>query len=355
MNNIIINKINTEENKLIINMRKNALRILNKSIIDIGSNKNQDDSIIFSAMCLQVVIELLIKNYVCRVYGFENILNSKYKKIRKNNIGQYFSELKNFNIKTLGFNELKNFLSEKDDYFAGVINNGKSYLYSLEIQYDYLIGLFNKFQNIRNNFLHLGIDLREEDINWIRDDFYVLIIYFISTIINKNKQVDIFNELRQKDFYITSLDILISNLSNEAQLVLYNDKKFEAELGSIAEDLSNTNEVFKCSKCGKDTLALDIVDSGGQTKCLYCGLCLDAYYCKCVICNDDTIMYDELNMDNNNNVMPGYCYKCERKLKVYKCPVCGKVYSYNFQHPIDFNWECCKGNFVDRNIIGIDY
>lgn len=213
-------------------------------------------------------------------------------------------------------------------------------MYLWGVEYDYLTGIFDRFQNIRNAFVHLGIDLKKDDIQWIKHEFYVVIIYFISTIMNKNKAKNIkniCNDLLETDYEVTSLDILISNLSSEARLLLNNDKQFEAELGSIAEDISSTNECFKCRDCGKDTLALNIIDSEGQTKCLYCGCVFYASYCECTICHDDTSIYDKDNMESNNYVMPGYCYRCEKKLKVYMCPTCGEVYSYNSEQPIHFN------------------
>lgn len=358
MDSLIKEDIDKDEKRIINNMERNALSILDKAIIELSGENNDDTSIVFSAMHLQICIELYVKNYVCKVYGFENILSSKYKKIRENDMNQYINELKNFSIKTLGFNELKDFLIEKNDYFADVINNGKSLLFLGEIEYDYLAGIFDKFQNIRNAFVHLGINLKKEDIKWIKNEFYTVIIYFISTIMNKNKAKNIkniYDDLLDNDYDVTSLDILISKLSSEARLLLDKDKEFEGELGSIAEDISSTKECFKCIDCGKDTLALNIIDSEGQTKCLYCGIAFYAAYCECTICHDDTIVYDEDNMDNNNNVMPGYCYRCEKKLKVYMCPVCGQVYSYDSEHPIHFNWECCENNFVDRYIADIDY
>ena len=57
-------------------------------------------------MHLQTAIELVVKYYICNIYGFESILTSKYKKLKKNNIQQYLNEIEKNNIKTLGFNEL---------------------------------------------------------------------------------------------------------------------------------------------------------------------------------------------------------------------------------------------------------
>lgn len=354
MENDFTNKVISKENEISSNMEKNALLVLDSAIIEMSRIEN-DSLIIFPAMHLQIAVELFIKDYICRVYGFECILTSKFKKMRQKNIKQYLNELRYCTIKTLGFNELKDFLKEKKDYFGFVIKEGKSYLYNLEIEYDYLEGLFDEFQNIRNNFLHLGIGLKEEDIRWIKSDFYTITIYFLSTIFDRNKKVYNYEEVNYVDFYITSIDILMSKLSNEARLALKDDKNFEGELESIAEDISETKETFRCTNCGKDTLALNIINSGGQTKCLYCGLCIDAYYCECAICKDDTIIFDGLNIKPNNNIMPGYCYRCEKKLKVYKCPSCGNVYSYDSKHPIDFKLKCCESNFKDRQVCEVDY
>lgn len=349
MENDFISKVISKEIELSSNMEKNALLVLDSAIIEMSRIEN-DSLIIFPTMHLQIAVELFIKNYICRAYGFECILTSKFKKMRQKDIKQYLNELRYCTIKTLGFNELKDFLKKKKDYFGFVIKEGKSFLYNLEIEYDYLKGLFDKFQNIRNNFLHLGIGLKEEDIRWIKNDFYVIIIYFLSTIFNKNKKIDIYEETEYVNFYITSIDILKSKLSKEARLALINDEDFEGQLVSIAEDISETKEAFKCGSCGKNTLALNIINSGGESKCLYCGEYFEAYYCECMICKDDTVIYDGLNIELNNHIIEGYCYKCDKKLKVYKCPACGNVYSYDSKHPIDFEFECCESNFKDRQV-----
>ena len=146
-------EITNEETKIINVMEKNALQVLNDSIIEMHRNKN-NISIVLGAMHLQIAIELYIKNYICKAYGFENILTDKFKKMRENDSKRYLNELSNYCIKTLGFNELKKVLESNDDYFGFVIKEGKSYLYNSEIEYDYLEGLFEKFQDIRNNFVH---------------------------------------------------------------------------------------------------------------------------------------------------------------------------------------------------------
>lgn len=348
-----INEIANEETKIVNIMAKNALLILDNSIIEMNRNKNSS-SLVLGAMHLQIAIELYIKNYICKAYGFENILTNKFKKMRENDVKQYYIELKNNNIKTLGFNDLKDVLVSNGDYFGFVIKEGKSYLYNSDIEYDYLEGLFDKFQDIRNNFVHLGIDLKENDIKWINSEFNMMIIYFLSTIMDKSEKENILEDLTYMDFYITSIDILKSKLSEEARSILENSEEFQGELESIAEDISEPNEALKCTKCGKDTLALNIENSGGQTKCLYCGFQFDAYYCECPTCKYNTVVYDALNIEVNNNVMPGYCYKCEEKVKVYKCPICGQVYSYDIQHPIHFKSKCCKNNYQDREIMDID-
>lgn len=347
-------RVREKEKALTNNIEKNAIFILDNALIQMNKNKGSN-LIIFSAVHLQIAVELFIKSYVCKVYGFRNILDKEFKRMRESNIYEYSIRLEKNNIKTLGFSDLKSLLEQKNDYFGFVIKEGKSYLYNSDIQYDYLTGVFKKFQHIRNNFVHLGIDINIEDIKWVQMEMYIIIIYFVSTIININKRKDIQDIFDQTDVYITSIDVLMSKLSTDARLVLENDEDFEAELSSIAEDISGPMEYFKCTKCGKETLALNIKETERISKCLYCGDYFQVDYCECSICNDDAVVYDGLNIDANDNVILGYCYRCQKKIKVYRCPKCGEAYTYNSDNPIHFKNECCAENFRDRDVLGVDY
>lgn len=357
----LMKKIIEQEELIKRSMWKNAKMILDKSIIGMNTTEAiADNEIIIPILHLQIAIELFIKHYVCSVYGFEMILTKKYKKMRYEQAQQYIYDIENNEIKTLGFNDLKDFLAEKQDYFGYVIKEGKSYLFQNE--YDYLEGVFDEFQQIRNSFVHLGTDLKEKEKKWLEDDFFTMIIYFISVVLRKEyyfKKEHNIGEDEPNYLYLfnTSIDILKKFISEEANKALLNNKCFEENICSLAEDISQIQESVTCRKCGKATLALDIKGTDGISKCLYCG---DTFrsdvYADCNACGyDNTVIYDYLNIKINGNVMQAYCYRCETKLKVYECPICRDTYSYNNQHPIKlFNSKCCEENFVDRKCLGYD-
>lgn len=364
MENDLNDRINHLEESIKDNIEKNAKKILNISIIEINKTKEEyNNEIIIPILHLQTAIELLVKYYICNIYGFESILTSKYKKVKKNNIQQYLNEIEKGNIKTLGFNELKSFLEEKQDSFGYVIKEGKSPFFWIE--YDYLEGIFDKFQQIRNGFVHLGIDVDEEDKTWLETEFFTIIILFISIILREVdtfKQVLKYNtnpykiDLYNTNLFNTPIDILKKHLSLKAFNELLNNKCFESNIIDIAEDIAGSEENYFCRECGKPALVLNVDESEGLSKCFYCGDLFEAGYADCTLCgSDNTIIYDYLNIKCNKNVMQAYCYGCKTKLKVYKCPTCGCTYSYNVQHQIEsFHFECCKENFKDRQCLGYD-
>lgn len=359
MGNHSNNRISQLEESIKDNLEKNAKKILNISIIEINKTKEEyNNEIIIPILHLQTAIELLVKYYICNIYGFESILTCKYKKVKRDNVQQYINELEKNNIKTLGFNELKSFLEEKQDSFGYVIKEGKSPFFWIE--YDYLEGIFDKFQQIRNGFVHLGINIDEGDKKWLESEFFTIIILFISIIL---REVDTFKEiskyntnnpykinLHNTNLFNTPIDILKKHLSSKAFNELLNNKCFESSIIDIAEDIGGNQGTYSCSECGKSTLVLNVDESEGISKCFYCGDLFEAGYADCAICGDDnTVIYDYLNIKINGNVMQAYCYECKTNLKVYKCPTCECIYSYNGQHLIEsFHFECCKENFKDR-------
>lgn len=349
----LLNDITIQEELVMSNLCKNSIMILNTSIIRISSiNSDTDDEVILPIIDIQIAIELYIKYYICTQYGFDEILTTKYKSLRNNNPLQYLQELELLNIKTLGFNELKAFLERKKDKFSYVIKEGVTPFFWIE--YDYLEGTFEKFQNIRNGFVHLGVELSESDKRWIKTEFFSVVILFFSMLFRETDATvsKIYSKSREYKFqiYQTPVDILKNYLSKEAFDALLQNKAYEDTIIDMAIDVSKHGKCFKCDECGKNALAIDMEFTDGVTKCFYCGNIFKVGYADCNNCgSQDTVIYDNLNLIVNRNIMPAYCFECQEHIKIYVCPICEKSYTYDEYSPIkNFKFNCCKENFIDR-------
>ena len=355
MQNKLITSINALEESIKNNMLENALMVLNTSILEINRVRHENNEIIMPILHMQISIELIIKNYIANAYGFESILTKKYKNIKNNSLQQYFKELQNNNITTLGFNDLKNFLEDNQDSFNYVIKDGISPFINFE--YDFLEGTFDKFQKIRNNFVHLGVDLEKEDSRWLEVEFFTIVIFFISTILRELEHLKKLGKcssyLNNGDIFSTPMDVLKTHLSSKSFYELLKNKCFLDNLQDLVLDYGNC---YLCDKCKKEFLILDFPDSDGMSKCFCCGNLFYAGYTDCHVCkNNNSVVYDNLNIELNKNIMPGYCYNCYSKLKVYECPECNCSYSYSVGDTIKHYYSsCCKDNFVDRECVIIN-
>ncbi|GKI14658.1 hypothetical protein CE91St44_11430 [Oscillospiraceae bacterium] len=345
------------EEEIIVNLKKSGIYLLEKSISWFEDSEILE--ILLSVTNIQIAMELLLKTYISRTYGFENILINKIRKLRDNNHTAYLKELKRGQAKTLGFEELKTFLKNKEDTFVPVIEKGSCPCFGIE--YDYLEGSFARFQSVRNAFLHLGIESSDVDIKWLSTEFFCVLIVFISLLLREidtieNRSVDgktyipsVYADVGDINLWSTPMDILMRHLSQETILKLRNNRSFMDDLCDFAMDAYDSNS-YVCLKCGKEALFLDVYD--GFAKCISCGECFMATYADCAICNSNqTVIYDRLNIEINKNIMPGFCYQCRKHPKVYQCPTCGLTYTYSHKAiPKSFFCECCEEHFCDRSI-----
>jgi len=343
--------INNKENEICRNLGEKAIHLLNKTIIDISNCS--DDDLVYELVHIQIVIELMLKYYISVFYGFDNILNKKHKNIKDHDPVAYLNNLNCTTIHTLGYMELVVFLEEKKDFFGYVVKDGVIPFYVAE--YDYLHDTFRKFQDIRNNYVHLGIDLGIIEHKWIRDEYYEVVLVFLSSIMRKIDErngIDRLILFDNNDLDDTPVDVLKRCLTNAAFNSIRSKSYIIDRLVEIAEDASDMMGSYKCRGCSEETLVLNILDSEGISKCFYCGDFFQAAYTHCAICNSTgTVTFDDLNIGCNGNVMSGYCYECETRVKVYKCPICGNIYTYSRDGVIEgYIDDCCLESFLDRDV-----
>lgn len=349
------------EEAVIDSMKSSGIYLLEKSIG--GFEDSSMRELLLSVSNMQVAMELLLKTYICRTYGFASILTLRVRRLREANHTAYLKELKGGQIKTLGFDELKAFLKESEDTFAPVIEKGSCPCFGIE--YDYLEGSFARFQAARNAFFHLGIESSDVDAGWLSTDFFCLLIIFISLLLREidaseyNSDGDspyrpsIEGDEMAINLWSTPMDILGMHLSSETMRRLRDNRRFMADLCDFAMDAYDS-DVYVCTSCGAEAMFLDVYD--GFSKCVSCGECFTASYTDCAVCgSENSVIYDGLNIDINQNILPGYCCKCRKHPKVYRCPTCGLAYSYShFGRPKSFFFDCCEEHFQDRRYVDFE-
>lgn len=344
-------EINIKEHNIMSNMLKNAIVLFEESIKDImgKTEKVKYEDILKGILHIQISTELFFKYYIACVYGFANILTPKMQRIKDNTPSLYLMSLNKDEIKTLSYDNIfKFFMSNNDDFFY-VKERGAVNFCGLEI--GYFGDIFDRFNNIRNAIVHLAYNFDDKEIEWIKSEFTVFIIFVVYKILKyssprlwgKQEYEKFCDYEKCKELDETPIEVFKKFLSRDVINILKNDENYIAEIEELASDLG---EAYQCDICGKYAKVLDIED--GWSKCFYCGELYYAGYVDCPVCKQKhVVQYDDLNIDVNHNVLPGYCSNCKKTVAVYKCPECGCAYGYDYEyvHKIDFYWDCCKKNF----------
>lgn len=350
-------KLSAAEARVVQTLTNSGIYLLNNSIIHFTAQDRP--AALLSVSNMQTAMELLLKSYICRLYRFEDILLPKSQSVRRKNSTLYLQDLAAGRVKTIGFQELKQFLRERGDLFSPVIDEGCCPCFGLE--YDYLEGCFDKFQSIRNAFFHLGIETSDADSRWLEADYFSMLTLFISLLLREIDALDRSSTHGLPDYsstlsylgddmlWQTPMDLLQKHLSPSAIAALRQNSLFMNSLYDFAADAYHADG-YTCSRCGRETLFLDVFD--GFSKCVNCGDVFMAGYTDCPVCQSEhTVIFDQLNIAINQNILPGFCFSCAKHPKVYQCPVCGLVYPYSSHHPIaELRFPCCKKHFRDREI-----
>lgn len=346
-----INLINNLEKGVESAILRNAIMFLEKSILEImpdDININEDNKIVFPIMHIQIAVELFLKYYVSRVYGFENILSKSQANKKNSNLEDYCNIINSSKIHTRGFSELIELLKSNKDQFAKIISKGTVVFFDLNISY--FEDTFKNFQKIRNDAVHSACILTFDERKWIKSNFTVLVIFFIYTLLKrvKNFEYSLNPNLNAEECTLdqTPIEIFQCYLSSETVEVLKNSTHYIAEIEDVAGDIG---QCYKCPECSKQALVLN-ADEEGWSKCFFCGSLFKAEYTDCPLCKvEESVCYDHNNIKINGNCMPAYCNSCEERMNVYKCPECDNSYAYDIDHDISsFHSECCLENFKPR-------
>lgn len=258
--------------------------------------------VILLCTSIQVSLELALKALLIKNKGLEFILKTEQNTLSHS---QLIVQFKANRIKTIQFQNLKN-LAKTNQLIDGFGDN----------DYD----LIGDFQRYRNGFVHFSY-------NFVAGDYYDLKYDLIYYILNILTRVLINNSgLKPAEFYSEKL-----GQNYLKKLLHYNP--FIKAMEKFAE--INSSKVYYCLDCSNKTYSKD------ESICYCCNF--DGKlneYINCSVCMEDqSVIFDNLNIHLNNNIMTGLCLNCGNKTKVFKCPHCG----------ISYDLSCSMGENICRN------
>lgn len=267
------------------------------------SSNQTEENILQVIINIQASLEILSKLYVLRTYGWEKIIDKKF---HSNPSEVVIEHIKSGTIKTSIYNSVKNTLLT-----LPILDNDSRKLLS-------------KFQNYRNQVMHLGMN---------RVDISILdeTIWLIINVINVLDWQTIYNS---RHGYLSNS--MRSLLGQDTYNRLLETSAYVEKAKKNANDFYD--EVRYCIICGNDTLVVNKWDY--DYKCLVCGCKVpddeSTNYIDCPFCNKKgTVIYDALNIHDNTSIQ-ALCCSCREHCAIYKCKTCDSVY------PLDQECDFCK-------------
>ncbi|MCR8710977.1 hypothetical protein [Aliarcobacter butzleri] len=287
--------MNAINNLLKTNLKKTFTNYFKHSIEHLVNTKQTENDVLQVIINIQASLELLSKLYILNMDGWEKITSERFHKQSEEELKKH---ILNGTLKTIQYTDIKNILLN----------------YITLDQSD--LELLDKFQNYRNQIMHLGIE---------KLDFNILdqAIWLIVRILNILNWQDI---LPHDYHYLTnSLEYL---LGNELYTKLINQSKYVEE--AINSACVNFYEVRYCLICKNNTLVLN--DLENEYNCLVCGCKIlndkSIEYVDCPLCNRmGTVIYDALNISINNYIN-GFCCACRENISLVQCKSCKETYIY---------------------------
>lgn len=252
---------------------------------------------LFSSLFIQMSIELALKAFLIKEKGIKTILQKRYKNKSDEEILNLFT---NDKLHTKRFQDLKDIII-KEEYLTGFSENHF-------VQLD-------QFQQFRNKIVHLNLFLGNADIYDLRYEITFVIVHIIIPLLTElNIEIE-----TPTEFYAKYLDK--TTLSK-----LLDFPPYVEEMEKLAENFGGN--VYYCPECYKKTFSTE------NNICYCCNLNFKyaVEYVDCPSCNSKkSIVFDCLNIGDNNNIITGLCLNCDTKINVFKCPKCEEAYAYYFE------------------------
>jgi hypothetical protein len=241
----------------------------------------------------QMALELAVIGYLIKHEGLRSVLQNG-DKLSDDDIK---SQWRDNTLRTNIFENNKKLIRGKHSY-----------------AFDCFEGVVDEFQTYRNKIMHIFYKFSDRDMYKVKYDS----LYIVMNII--------IHLLEESDYAWPETASAI--LSSEIVDSLSQNIPYKNYVKNIAKEYSSL--VLKCVMCNNEAY------SNTEGRCFFCGYehpTRDLVKCKKCGCN--AVIYDVLNIDINES-LPSLCLKCGNKSRVFKCPECKCVYTYDKQKICEF-------------------
>lgn len=292
--------MNHNEEKIYQTIFDNAILFIKRAFKEILSDKNHFQTFdletgIISSLFVQMSIELGLKAFLIKNLGIRTILINRY---ANKTDAEILDDFQKNDLHTKKYFELKNIIIDNEQ----LLWFGEKHLSHLD-----------QFQEFRNKLVHLNLFLAESDLFDLKGEMIYTIVHILLPLLS---EIGFDNE-SPTEFY--------SNfLSKEDYLKLINFPPYVEEMERVA--LEFTGAAYFCPECYKKTYSTE------NNLCYCCNLRYPEHaieYVDCIFCDaENTVLFDPLNIADNNSVLQGLCLNCENKPMVFKCSVCDSKASF---------------------------
>ncbi|MFT5821860.1 MAG: hypothetical protein ACI8ZM_003116 [Crocinitomix sp.] len=271
---------------------------INRLVNEDTSNSDhiKHDLLMLTCTSFQISIELAIKALIIERAGIKNILHTKHQSLSIIEIEKLFLTNK---LTTRKFEEQKNFIKSKN-FIEGLNRDDFKKI--------------TEFQDYRNKIVHFSYNFEAGDFFDLKYDLISYLIHIIFKILLSKKHED-----------IKPSAFLANKLGKDLLDGLIHYVPYVQEMEKLATYLSE--KVFKCIDCYNRTYSQD------EEYCYCCNFIgVDYTLINCDYCHEkESVIYDNLNIRLNNNMMRGLCLNCDRDSIIFKCHKCQNAHNIEMQ------------------------
>lgn len=300
------------EEKIYGAIYSNSILFLRRAIIEMVKGVNAEEHLnmeraIVSTLFSQMTIELAMKAFLIRKTGIRTILTQKFTGKTDEEILEKFEKNQ---LHTNKYEELKNDLIKKN-----LLWFDEEHIRHLD-----------QFQQFRNKLVHLNLFLTEADLIDLKEELIFVIVHILIPFLAEIS----FDSETPTDFYQRHL-----NGDDFKKLISY--PPYVQEMEKLAIECHG--RAYYCPECSKKAYVPDI------DICYCCNLNYSGSveYALCNNCKEETVIFDYLNIEFNDNIGRGLCIACDNRPNVYKCPICEMAATF---YTINELTDCIPGKCI---------